>query len=134
MNTLSLLLAQRPALLRQVRLAHTAFAHATLATWVARITRARLNGPVTLRSADPGEERFCATIIARDGRQSIIEEHFTEEDVRDLAEAMAFVTCSDELDLTFELEDLETRFLGPVRAELERAGITIDAADRRPAA
>ena len=131
MNKLSLLLAQRPTLLRQVRLAHVAFAHATLATCAARIARARLGGLVTLRSADPENGLFCATLTAIDGRQSIIEEHFTDEDVRDLADVVAFITCSKELDLTFELRDLATRFLAPVRNELERSGVAIDAAEHR---
>ncbi|MBL9187219.1 MAG: hypothetical protein JNK23_07065 [Opitutaceae bacterium] len=131
MNKLSLLLAQRPALLRQVRLAHVAFAHATLATWAARIARARLSGLVTLSCIDPDQERFCATLVAHDGRQSLIEEHFTDEDVRDLAEVVAFVTCSKELEFTFELRELVARFLEPVQSELKRAGIVIDAADHQ---
>ncbi len=130
MNKLSLLLAQRPTLLRQVRLAHVAFAHATLATCAARIARARLGGLVTLRSADPENERFCATLTALDGRQSLIEEHFSDEDVRDLADVVAFITCSQELDVTFELRELAARFLEPVRDELERSGVAIDAAEQ----
>ncbi|MDP3072708.1 MAG: hypothetical protein Q8N18_20605 [Opitutaceae bacterium] len=134
MHKLSTLLAQRPVLLRQLRLAHIAFAHVTLTTCVARIARARLGGWVTLRSADPANDRFCATLTALDGRQSLIEEHFTDEDVRDLAEVVVFVTCSEELEFTFELSELEARFLDPVRAELERSDIVIDAAEQRPAA
>lgn len=130
MNKLSLLLAQRPALLRQVRLAHVAFAHATLTTCAARIARARLSGMVTLCCADPDNDRFCAALTALDGRQSLIEEHFTDEDVRDLADVVAFVTCSKELEFTFELSELATRFLEPVRAELERSGIAIDAVEQ----
>ncbi|MDI1249112.1 MAG: hypothetical protein PSV13_09640 [Lacunisphaera sp.] len=47
------LLQQRDALLRQARLANTAYAYRRLDEFAGRIARARLHGAVTLRPGDP---------------------------------------------------------------------------------
>jgi nucleotide-binding universal stress UspA family protein len=126
MKKLSTLLAHRQALLRQARLANLAFAYHTLGAFAERIGRARLTGRVTLRHAAPDAERYWASLTALDGSQSVIEEHFSDEDLMDLADVVAFATANDALDITFRLEELGDHFLAPLRAELERAGVSID--------
>ncbi len=123
---LSMLLVHRANLLRQTRLSNLAFAHEKLREFAARIARARLAGAVSLQGAAPDAERYWATLTAREGSQSVIEEHFTDEDIMNLADVIAFTTGETTPDLAFRLEELADRFLTPVRAELERAGVTID--------
>lgn len=123
---LSNILAQRQALLRQARLANLAFAYETLDRFATRIDRGRLGGYVCLKQAAPDAERYCASLTAIGGSQSVIEEHFTDEDIMDLADVISFTTGSESLDLTFRLEDLAEAFLAPLRAELEQAGVAID--------
>lgn len=130
---LSTLLLHRPGLLMQVRLANLAFAYETLERFAARIARGRLHGTVVLKSAAPELEQFCATLTALDGNQSVIEEHFTEEELAELADVLAFLFHHPATDETFRLEDVAERFLMPVRAELERAGVAIDGATRQVA-
>jgi hypothetical protein len=129
MKKLSTLLTQRQALLRHARLANLAFAFSTLRDFERRIARARLSGSVTLKHAAPCADRFWATLTALDGNQSVIEEHFADEDLMDLADVLAFVTGNDALDVTFRLEELAECFLVPLRVELEREGIAIDRSD-----
>ena len=60
--------------------------------------------------------------------QSVIEEHFSDEDVMELADVLAFITGNDAIEITFDLDDLSDIFLVPLRVELEREGVTIDRA------
>lgn len=124
---LSQLLNARQVLLRQAGLANLAFAYDLLSGVATRLHRARLTGRVRLQSAEPDADRYWSTLTALDGRQSVIEEHFTDEDLNDLADAIAFATNRDALDLTFDLEDFASDFVAPLRAALEQAGITLDA-------
>ena len=123
---LSLLLAQRQALHRQVRLADLAFAYHKLSEFAARIARARLRGEITLKQAAPEAECFCASLTALSGSQSVIEEHFTDEDIMDLADLVAFAIDQRQLDLSFPIEQLAERFVVPLHRELEDGGISID--------
>jgi hypothetical protein len=123
---LSSLLAQRRTLLLQARLANLAFAHERLSEFAARIARARLVGEVRLQQAAPDAERFWASLTALSGHQSVIEEHFTDADLMDLADVIAFATGENDLDLTFQVEELSERFLLPLRGQLEQAGVVID--------
>jgi hypothetical protein len=123
---LSLLLAHRPALLRQARLANLAFAYAKLHEFATRIDRAQLTGEVLLKHAAPGAGQYWAALTALQGNQSVIEEHFRDEDIADLADVLAFATGADDLEMTFPIEELATRFLAPLRPELEHAGIEFD--------
>ncbi len=131
MKKLSTLLTQRQALLRHARLANLAFAYSTLCKFDARIARARLTGSVALKHAAPNAERYWATLTALSGNQSVIEEHFGDDDLMDLADVLAFVTGNDALDVTFRLEDLAETFLAPLRTQLEREGVVIDHSDAR---
>ncbi|HEX2854860.1 MAG TPA: hypothetical protein VHO24_16625 [Opitutaceae bacterium] len=124
---LSTLLTQRERLLQQSRLASLAFAYARLADFSARIARARLTGEVALRHAAPEMERYCASLTALEGRQSVIEEHFTDEDLMDLADVVGFLFGEREVERTFRLEEMAGTFLAPLRHELERSGVNIDA-------
>lgn len=123
---LSQLLRGRRQLLQRASLANSAYAYELLGSFAARIARARLQGHVVLKAADPDQEHFCATLTARDGHQSLIEEHFTDEDISDLADAIGYITDDDEVDVEFELQDFAETFLLPLRTALEHAGVIID--------
>ncbi|MCX6953287.1 MAG: hypothetical protein NTV51_14130 [Verrucomicrobia bacterium] len=121
------LLHQRDTLLRQARLANLAFAYQRLADWAARIARARLQGAVTLQLADPSLDRHWPVLLAHDGRQSVLEEHFLDEDVGELADLLSFLHEGDGLtEFTFRLEELAARYLPGLRGELAQAGIAPD--------
>jgi len=130
---LSHLLQQREALLRQARVANLAFAFARLSDYAARIERAGLRGPVTLHAAEPDADRFWPTLVAHRGNQSVIDEHFLDEDIDELDEILLFLEDEGmEVDFTFELEDLPQRYLPALRRELEKAGVALPAEAPRP--
>jgi hypothetical protein len=122
---LSKLLSQREALLEHARLANLAFAYAKLADISTRVDRAQLRGAVTLRHPQPDTERYTATLTMLEGNQSVIEEHFTDEDVLDLADVIAFLYHQRELELTFRIEELADKFMSPLRLELEQIGVEL---------
>jgi hypothetical protein len=124
---LTTLLAQRQALLRQSHLANLAFAHERLSEFARRITRAGLRGPVVLKRADPENGRDWPVLIALRGSQSVLDEHFAEEDVIDLADVIAYALDAQEAEVAFDLGELKTLFLRPVHLALEEAGVQIDA-------
>jgi hypothetical protein len=128
MNSMKLsnLIAQRPDLLRQVRLANLAYAYQTLLDFAGRIARARLQGSVLLRPVNPEEERFCVSLTTLEGNQSVIEEHFSDEDLIVLADVLGYATGHPMHELNFEIDQLD-EFLVPLRTDLERAGIQVDA-------
>ncbi len=130
---LSHLLQQREALLRQARLANLAFAFARLSDYAARIERAGLHGPVTLHAAEPEADRFWPTLVPHRGNQSVIDEHFLDEDIDELDEILLFLEDEGvEVDFTFDLEDLPHRYLPALRRELEKAGVALPADAPRP--
>lgn len=121
------LLQQRDALLRQARLANIAFAYRRLRDFAGRIDRARLQGEVTLRPGDPAADLPWPELIAEEGSQSVIEEHFLDEDISELADILAFLGGNDKpAEYTFRLEELGSRFLPGLRRELERAGVALE--------
>lgn len=123
---LSKLLATRQALLRQTHLANLAFAYTTLQRFAQRIEVGNLRGLVRLRPADPSDDCYWATLTALEGSQSVLEEHFADQELIEFAEAMAFATDTDFDELEFPLEDLAENFLAPLRQCLEEAGVTLD--------
>ena len=129
MKKLSTLLSRRPTLLRQARLANLAYAYATLQGFQQRITRARLSGQVSLRFAAPHADRYWPQLVALENNQSVIEEHFMDEDVAELADVLAFVTVNDVHEITFAFKDLGDLFILPLRVDLEREGVAIDHAE-----
>jgi class 3 adenylate cyclase len=122
---ISALIAQRPELLRQVRLANLAYAYQTLVSYTQRVAQAHLQGRVVLRPINPDEERFCVTLTALEGNQSVIEEHFSDEDLVLLADVLGFATGHPAHELTFYIEQLD-EFVTPLRIDLEHAGVTLD--------
>ena len=127
---LSTLLGQRPALLRQLRLMNVAFAYQRIGDFLARAERAQLRGTFTLKPPQPEEGRYWATLTPTVASTAVIEEHFTEEDLMELADVFAFAAgkpAADAFEMTFELEDLRDAFIEPLRRELKRAGVALDA-------
>jgi hypothetical protein len=120
------LLDAREALQRQAGLANLAFAYETLREFAERIARGKLQGEVTLKSADTTSERYWATLTPHHGSQSVIEEHFTEEDLTDFADAVSFATGHEEFEATFSLEEFPQAFLVPLRSVLEQAGVEFE--------
>lgn len=127
------LLQHREALLRQARLANLAFAFARLSEYAQRISRAGLRGPVTLHEPEPEAERFWPTLVAHRGNQSVIDEHFVDEDVEELDEILLFLEDQGfDVDYTFDLETMPHRYLPALQRELEKAGVRLPAPSLRP--
>lgn len=125
---LSSLLIQRRALLKKARLANLAFAYERLDNFARRVARAHLLGKVRLQSASLEAQRYLPTLTALECNQSLIEEHFNDEDLLDFADVLTYVSNENQLDLVFRLEELDVRFLMPLREELAKAGVRIDRA------
>ena len=123
---LSILLAQRPALLGEARLANLAFAYAKLSEIAVRISRARIRGTIRLRQATPDAEATWIPLTALEGNQSVIEEHFADDDLMIFADAIAYITGETQLDVTFRIEEFAEKFIVPLRHQLEQAGVTFD--------
>ena len=123
---LSTLLSHRRALLQQARLAAYAFAYWKLGEFAARVARARLRGEVNLTRAAPDAEQCGSSLLVLEGNQSVIDEHFTDEDIMDFADAAAVIAGEGRLDLTFRIEELEKEFIAPLRCKLEESGVAID--------
>ncbi len=123
---ISHLLSQRRLLQERARLSNLAYALARMSEFCLRIERARLGGNVHLLEADPSMERFDHLFEALDGNQSVLEEHFLERDVADFTDAVAYATGEPVVDQTFDLAEVEVRFLRPLRERLEKRGVDID--------
>jgi hypothetical protein len=118
------LLHQRDALIRQARLANVAFAYLRLSDFSARIDRARLRGAVTLHGGDPAADQPWPQLVADEGSQSAIEEHFLDEDVIELADILAFLHDTGPLaEFSFRLEDVGSCYLPRLWHELKLADI-----------
>ena len=123
---LSALLASRPTILRQAALAHTAAAWLTLHRLSTRIAQARLAGVVHLRQDDPdSDDAPWATLTSDDIRASVLEEHFTEDDLIELADAVAYATDVSYADIEFPIESLAA-YAEPLLRMLQKAGVTVD--------
>ena len=121
------LLSQREVLLRQARLANVAFAYQEFEQFALRIARGGLRGEVTLHLFRPDAD--CPsppTLIANQGNQSVLEEHFTDHDILELADLIEFLVTDEGVSsVTFRLEDFEDSFLSKLRHELVQAGVEI---------
>lgn len=100
---LSKLLATRKSIIRQANLANLAYAYLTLKRLADRTANAQLTGLVHLRQSPEEEPTDWATLTALEGNQSVIEEHFDDDDIMDLADAIAFALESPPLDIKFRL-------------------------------
>lgn len=128
------LLLQRDAVLHQARLANLAFAYDRLADFAGRLARAQIRGELTLGLADPAGDRPWPVLLAVEGSQSVIEEHFTEEAIVELADIFAYLREDREImEFTFRPAELETRFLAGLRSDLEAGGVSLDAPAPAPA-
>lgn len=123
---LTTLLAQRHALLRQAQLANLAFAYVRLGEFAHRVERAGLRGPVVLKRADPENGREWPVLIALHGSQAVLEEHFSDEDIIDLADVVACALDMRDAQVAFDLREFKTLFQRPVRLALEEAGVQMD--------
>lgn len=123
---LSILLAKRRALREQALLSNLAFALKHLTDIVGRIERSGLHGRVRLLQAAPEEDRLENSLIAEQGNQSVIEEHFTDRDIDDLVDAVGYATGEAFVAECFDLEEISTLFLEPVRRKLEDYEVDID--------
>lgn len=120
------LLQQRRELLRQTRLANAAYVYRELGVFAERIARGNLRGQVTLFFADPGAQRAWPSLVADEGSQSVLEEHFLEVDVLDLADLLFFASGGEPREsIAFRLEELGSRFRPGLRQELESAGVEL---------
>lgn len=129
---LSALLASRSTILRQAALAHAAAAWLTLNNASRRVAAAGLHGRVRLRQGDPADDEAPWASIESDTiRPSVLEEHFTEDDLVELAEAVAYATDSRRADVEFLIESLGDLYATPLLDTLEKAGVTLDIDESR---
>jgi len=123
------LLQQRDALIRQTRLANVAYAHEWFAGYAARVARGRLHGPVTLHPTDPEDGQPWPRLSAGEGSQSVLEEHFLDEEIVELTDILGFLGEELPADgFCFRLEELAGRFMPQLRRELEVAGVALTGA------
>lgn len=123
---ISKLLATHHALIKQARLANQAQAYVTLRRCAERVHRARLCGLVNLRQPNAELGRLWASLTALEGNQSVLEEHFSDEDLMEFADTVAFARGVTNLDITFRLETLTAEFVLPLETELTQAGVVLD--------
>ena len=120
------LILNRPALLRQARLANLAFAWQRLDAFATRIARARLHGQVTLLLPDPEADRPWPVLLALEGSQSVIEEYFLDDDIAELADILVFLSDNNQIaEFTFPLEELAGHYLPGLQRVLGQAGIRV---------
>jgi hypothetical protein len=125
MNFLQLI-KQRADLVRQARLANVAYAYRELSRFAQRVERGNLRGEVELRESAPESECYWATLTAVGLQQSVIDEHFDDQDIVDLADLVAFATDAEDVLETFRIEDLRQLFAEPLKKELQAAGVAPD--------
>jgi hypothetical protein len=117
------LLQQRDALLRQARLANVAYAYTRLGELGTRIARARLQGLVALCPGDAAGEQSWPGLTALEGSQAVLDEHFLDEEVLELADILGFIGVEISPEgYRFRLEELAGRFRPVLRRELKAAG------------
>ena len=124
---LSALLASRPTILRQAALAHIAAAWLTLHYASVRIAAAGLHGTVRLTQSDPeADEAPWAALTSDEIRASVLEEHFNEDDLIELADAIGYATDCDRIDVEFPLDRLGEIYGEPLLRTLKKSGVTLD--------
>ena len=126
---LSELLKSRQGLLRQAHLANLAFSYTALQRFAERVENARIHGRVRLKPTGDDDEATPASLTALDGNQSVIEEHFADEDIHHMADSIAFAIETPFSEIEFNLRDLSEKFAATLRHELHEAGVVIDRAE-----
>jgi len=128
---LSQLLATRKTIIHQANLANLAYAYVTLTRLADRVAAVRLHGLVRLRQAGGDqEEPHWASLTALEGNQSVIEEHFDDDDLMALADAIAYAVGHEFAEIEFNLEELSGKYVAPLRHALDKAGVAIDLAEQ----
>ena len=122
----SKLLSSRQSLLRQAHLANLAYSYFTIRRLGDRVTNARLHGRVRLRPTSVGDDVVPASLTALSGNQSVIEEHFSDDDVLQLVDSIEFALESSFGELEFELDELAATYAPPLREALVCAGVVLD--------
>jgi hypothetical protein len=122
----SKLLSSRQSILRQAHLANLAFSYFTICRLADRAAKAGLTHRVKLRATNVGEEIVPASLIALSGNQSVIEEHFSDEDVLQLADSIEFAMEGPFAEVEFNFDDLVTAYAISLRVALERNGVALD--------
>jgi hypothetical protein len=123
---LTQLLQAREGLVRRATLANMAFAYRLLSEFNERIHRAGLRGLVNIKSPEANGENW-SSLTALEGSQARLEEHFSEEDVMDLTDAIRYVVGGEiVIDLNFRIEEIGDMFLVPLRGTLRDFGVVID--------
>ena len=118
------LLNYRDELVRHARLANVAYAYQWLTDFSARIAQSGLRGEVMLRGADAEGNPRRPVLVAADFSQAVVQEHFLDEEIAELAAVLAFAhNGSLVIELKFRLEEIATRFLPALRRELEESEI-----------
>jgi hypothetical protein len=117
------LLNYRDELVRHARLANVAYAYQWLSDFSARVARSGLQGEVVLRAADAEGNPRPASLVAMDFSQSVVQEHFLDAEIAELAAVLAFVHNGGiVIALRFRLEEIAGRFLPALRRELDESG------------
>ena len=95
--------------------------------------KAGLRGLVRLNPGDPAGERPWPELVALDGSQAALQEHFLDEDILELRDILVFFGGEIAADgLTFPLQELGDRHLPALRRELEQAGIAVSGGKGQP--
>lgn len=120
------LLNYRDELVRHARLANVAYAYQWLTDFSARVAQSGLRGQVVLRGADTEGNAVRPVLQATDFSQAVVQEHFLEDEVAELANVLAFVhQGSLIIELKFRLEEVGPRFLPVLRRELEESDVLL---------
>ena len=118
------LLDHREALIRQARLANGAFAWQRLVEFTQRAQRAGLRGPAVLHLADPAADRPLPALLPLVASRAVVDEHFTDEDLADLADGLLFAALPTQgEDIPFCFESMLAELGEPLRRELAAAGV-----------
>ena len=118
------LLRNRAALLRHARLANLAFAHEQLREFARQLQRAGVYGPVTILHADLRRSRLTPVLVASDASPAVVEEHFLEETIAQVADALRLLTQDGfHVRPVFTADELQECLLPLVRHRLEREGV-----------
>lgn len=121
------LLYRRDELIREARLANVAYAYQWIGDFAARIAQSGLRGEVTLLGPNPEEERLQPILRAENFSQSVIEEHFLNEEIAELAAVLAFAYGAGMVaEVRFKLEDVGPHVLPRLRLELEASGVQLE--------
>jgi hypothetical protein len=122
----SKLLSSRQSLLRQAHLANLAYSYFTIRRLGDRVTNARLTGRVRLRPTSVSEDVTPASLTALAGNQSVLEEHFSDDDILQLVDSIEFALETTFSELDFEIDELASTYAPRLREALVCAGVVLD--------